>query len=76
MKSAIRFKSLVLRATAVVPCIFLLLTDALAAGAQAGWSAGSIIGLLVVTGVMFRIHPVLGSITLFAGLVNLVRMFS
>jgi len=76
MKSTNYLNGMFLRVTLIVAMFFLFTANAWAGGANTGWIAGSIAGLISATVVMYRIHPFLGILTLFASLVNVARMIS
>lgn len=61
----------------VIAFIFLFIaSNAWAGGAEAGMVAGAVGGLIVGTIIMFRIHPILGILTLLGGLAYIGRMLS
>ena len=60
-----------------VSVFFLMISEAWGAtGTATGYAVGSVFGFIAGTVLMYKIHPILGIITLIAGLANLSRMFS
>ena len=75
MKSVKNLKTRLSQITVVLTFFFLLSAKAWAAETEIGWTLGGIFGLIAATAFMVRIHPILGIITLLAGIQNIVRMF-
>ncbi|MFQ5964741.1 MAG: hypothetical protein ACE5KZ_10695 [Candidatus Scalinduaceae bacterium] len=78
MKSINRFRKLNFIRIIPILLIFLLVTsNAWAAnGAETGAIVGTIVGAIIGVIVMFRIHPVLGILTLIGALAYIGRMLS